>query len=638
MFALLCVHWANTQDLDSVIWLNEVLIHEKTDSYSGFGYQIDHISTEELRSNEGISFSELLSRQAPGGVRTYGISGLATANFRGTGSSHTAILWNGISLESPSTGVTDLSQITSGLIDDVAIQFGGSSGTFGSGAIGGTLHLNNQTTLDSGYQLTVNLLAGSFGRQYQHYKAAFASGKHIWNLSWFNEHADNDFTFTNSTRSGAPEEQWEHAAIARKGFLASYFHKAETDQLKVLWWHQSNQLEIPNPATVSAPGEATQEDIFDRVLLSWDRKRKDGSLKYNSALISNRLFYEDPGSNQLSEIDFYNLQNEITGNHESAVVNLNGSLSHRYEWVTSTGFSGGQTVNRHRTSAHLGIQKNLPDLLKFTLDFRQERVGNKWAPTIPSLVLVKSFQKQIVINANVSRVYRVPTFNDLFWNGPGGEGNPDLQSEQGWTWELGGDWMLIPNTDKLHVSLSVFSSHIQDWILWAPVTSSIWTPNNIKEVWSRGTQLQIRTILFKNENWDVRLDGNYQYVQSTNEDISDIGNVQELAKQLIYTPIHQGGLSLSSRWTDFEVFYQMNFIGEQFTTGDNNPFLSIDPYWLANMRLSYNGAIKNVKGSIRLELNNLLDQNYFARAGYPMPGLHFNLGLNLKLSQHATNY
>ncbi|MDW3194159.1 MAG: TonB-dependent receptor [Cytophagales bacterium] len=643
LWALLWSIWTIAQDRDSVyrdpvIWLNEILVEEVTYPDQGLGYQTHRLTSKELRTNEGVSFTELLSRQAPGSIRTYGASGLATANFRGTGSSHTAVLWNGISLESPSNGTTDLSQITSGLLDNVAIQFGGSAGTFGSGAIGGTLHLNNQPNLDSGYQITASLLAGSFGRQYQHYKAEYATKNHFWSFSWFDEHADNDFIFNNTARRGAPEEKWEHAAIDRQGFLASYIYRPRSSQLKLLWWHQDNHLEIPNPATVSAPGEATQQDLSDRVLLSWDKKQKHQTFKINTALISNQLLYEDPGALLISETDFYNWHNEIQGNFSSGQVNLKSSISHRYEWVTSTGFSGGQSANRHRTSAHVSLQQNIPDLFKYTFDIRQERVGNLWAPIIPSLVLIKAFQPNLVINANASRVYRVPTFNDLFWNGPGGEGNPDLRAERGWSWEIGGDWEMIPNQDRLNVSLSLFSSHINDWILWAPITASIWSPDNIKEVWSRGAQVQIRSTLLRSELWEVRVNGSYQYTRSTNEIINEFGNTQELDQQLIYTPIHQGGASLITRWTDIEVLYQMNFVGEQFTTGDNNPFLSIDPYWITNMRISYEGTLNKIHGSVRLELNNLLDQHYFARAGYPMPGFHINLGLNLKLSQHATNF
>ncbi len=638
VFLLAWFFQITAQDRDSVIWLNEVLINEQADINRGLGYQVQRLAAQELQVLEGTSFTQLLSQKIPGGIRAYGISGLTTANLRGTGSSHTAVLWNGISLESPSNGSTDLSQITSGLLDNVVIQFGGSSGTFGSGAIGGTLHLNNSADLDSGYQFSTSLLAGSFGRTYQRYKAEYATGKHVWGLSLFDEHADNNFTFKNTARRGEPEEEWEHAAIDRQGLLASYYFQSNPTQVKILWWRQNNLLEIPNPATVSDPGQATQEDISNRMLFSWDRSQKRGTLKFKSALIANRLIYENPAIQQESETDFHSLHNELQNNTSLTFLDLNGSVSHRYEWVTSTGFSGGETANRHRMSAHLGVQKNLTGLFKFTLDLRQERVGNDWVPTIPSLVLVKAIQKRLVFNAHVSRVYRVPTFNDLFWNGPGGEGNPDLKSERGWTWEVGSDWALIPNQDKLNISLSVFSSHIDDWILWAPITASIWSPENIKQVWSRGAQVQIQSTFHENERLTLQIHGNYQYTQSTNEDINAFGNAQELARQLIYTPIHQGGITFTTEWSQLTVSLQTNFIGEQFTTGDNNPFLAIDSYLLTNMRISYQGAFKKLSGSLRLELNNLLDQNYFARAGYPMPGLHFNLGLNLKLSQHATNF
>lgn len=610
-----------------------MLIEGGFEQHTQSGFQVRGIGADELQTNEGISFTDLLSRKVPGGVRSYGISGLTTANLRGTGSSHTGVIWNGISLESPSTGQVDLSQVSGGVLDEVAIQFGGSSGAFGSGAIGGTIHLINRPEPLIGTRISTNHLAGSFGRLYQRYKVEKGSGKHHLGLSWFRETADNDFKFRNTSRIGAPEERWEHAGVLRSGILAEYNYKPlDGDQLKFVWWHQNNELEIPNPLTVNTIGESTQDDLFDRILISYSRSRTISSWEFTSALINNQLDYEDPSVDLVSDIDFSNWHNQIRYKGYYDFANVKVDLSHRYERVTSSGFSGGDTFDRQRVSSSVNLKKNFGAGTTMTLGIQQEFVGSIIAPIIPSMIVTRGIGPSLVLRGNASRVYRVPTFNDLFWNGAGAEGNPDLKPEEGWTWEFGGDWTFLPEDDLSMISVSVFSSHIQNWILWAPNSFAIWSPNNLKSVWSRGLQLESNWVIRNEENWKIDAFGNYQLTYSTNKAVTSAGNQSEVDRQLIYTPRHQGGLGLSMSHKTIEWKYLINYVGKQYTTGDNNPFLTLDPYLLSNVQMIYNGSFSKVEGSLRLELNNIFNTTYQVRSGYPMPGFHFNIGLNLKFS------
>jgi iron complex outermembrane receptor protein len=62
--------------------------------------------------------------------------------------------------------------------------------------------------------------------------------------------------------------------------------------------------------------------------------------------------------------------------------------------------------------------------------------GREWTPIIPAFFIdgVLSEKGNIVAKASVSRNYRFPTLNDLYFL-PGG--NPDLKKESGWTYDAG---------------------------------------------------------------------------------------------------------------------------------------------------------------------------------------------------------
>ena len=66
---------------------------------------------------------------------------LQQSHSEGTTASHTLIDWNGININSPMLGQSDLSLFPVGLIDDINIYFGGASMLLNNGGIGGTINL-----------------------------------------------------------------------------------------------------------------------------------------------------------------------------------------------------------------------------------------------------------------------------------------------------------------------------------------------------------------------------------------------------------------------------------------------------------------------------------------------------------------
>ena len=89
------------QKMDSIVHLQEVVIEQsRLSGYAISKYTLKVDSLTHQLASAG-SLADLLRKYGFGHLRAYGPGGLATASFRGTGSSHTAVLWNGINLLSP---------------------------------------------------------------------------------------------------------------------------------------------------------------------------------------------------------------------------------------------------------------------------------------------------------------------------------------------------------------------------------------------------------------------------------------------------------------------------------------------------------------------------------------------------------
>ena len=106
--------------------------------------------------------SEQLSLLLPIYIKNYGNNMSAGISMRGTGSEHTAVNWNGININNPMLGVAAFSSLYLNLSDQLYIQPGGNSATGGSGAIGGSINLDDDIYLTK--------------VKYIQYKAALAGG------------------------------------------------------------------------------------------------------------------------------------------------------------------------------------------------------------------------------------------------------------------------------------------------------------------------------------------------------------------------------------------------------------------------------------------------------------------------------
>ncbi len=121
------------------------------------------------------------------------------------------------------------------------------------------------------------------------------------------------------------------------------------------------------------------------------------------------------------------------------------------------------------------------DRFAASLVLREDMFGTEWAPVIPAFFIdgVLSKKGNIVAKASISRNYRFPTLNDLYFL-PGG--NPDLKSEHGFTYDVGLSFSVgKENVYALSGGINWFDSHIDDWIIWLPTTKGFFSPRNLKK-------------------------------------------------------------------------------------------------------------------------------------------------------------
>src|SRR5258708_1949411 len=108
--------------------------------------------------------NKALTEETAAYFKSYGNNQLSTISFRGTSASHTAVLWNGININSPTLGQTDFALLPVFLMEDIAVQYGTASSQYGTDALGGSIILSQSAPrFQRGTRLQLQQQNGSFG-------------------------------------------------------------------------------------------------------------------------------------------------------------------------------------------------------------------------------------------------------------------------------------------------------------------------------------------------------------------------------------------------------------------------------------------------------------------------------------------
>ncbi|MCK5168988.1 MAG: TonB-dependent receptor, partial [Bacteroidales bacterium] len=436
------------------------------------GSKIQKINSSDIIPYNTSSLSDLLSELTTVSVKSYGLTGLSSVSLRGMSSKHTAVLWNGFNLQSSMNGGVDMNSVPSFLIDEIDIQYGGSGALFGSGAVGGIIHLNNSLKLDNKIELGYNQSFGSFNNFFEGLKFDYSNKKFASSTRVYHNSGKNDFEFVNTQQFGKPTVKQENSASKQYGILQSNLIKINSNQsLTTNIWAQDHYREIPAMMTSSISAANENSELL-RFSATWNRNGEISSWYTRLYYNYESLIYSDSLIDLVSKMKNNSLIGEIE--NKISIKNnflLNIGINNTYEKVNTVNYGTNQF--RNRTAIYSSFKYfNDPKTFATVLSFREELVDNEFTPFTFSLSSRYYVNKFINLNTNISKNYNLPTLNDLYW-APGG--NPDLKSENGWSEDLGINLNHSFSRNLLNIEISAFNINLNNHVIWLPTASSYWT-------------------------------------------------------------------------------------------------------------------------------------------------------------------
>ena len=641
------------------------------------GLQQTRLDSVVLKENIALSMADVLTFNSSIFVKNYGRATLSTVAFRGTSPAHTQVTWNGMRINSPMIGATDFSMIPSYFIDDASLLHGTSSVTETGGGLGGAVKLATRPAEGEGFGLQYVQGIGSFATFDEFLRLTYGSDR--WKVSTraVYSSSDNDFKYRNYNKKlniydsdrnivgqYYPIERNRNGAFGDLHLLQEVtYDTGRGDSFALNAWYLNSRRGMPmlsvdyrdDSEYVNRQNEQTLRAIaaWTHTAANWKADAHAGYIHTSqgydfSKSLGNGTMAEmirsrsrintiygqfgaeyAPGPQWLLTADV-SLHQHFVRSTDRNVLELNQqSMAQGQHNKVAIGYAQART----EVSAAVSVKWRPAERMGISAVLREEVCGSSSSPIIPALFAdyVISRRGNVTARASVSRNYRFPTLNDLYFL-PGG--NPDLKSEHGITYDAGISFA-AGSSGRYSVSGSAtwFDSYIDNWIIWLPTFKGFWTPKNVRQVHAYGVELKADASLRMTENWQAGLDGSLSWTPSINRGDPVDWADNAVGKQLVYIPEYSASLSANIAFRSWRFTYKWCYYSERFTTSDNNMksrISRVKPYYMSDVSLEKALSFSWSEISLKLAVKNLFNEEYESVLSRPMPRMNCEFFIEIR--------
>lgn len=598
IFLFMCVVASAQQD---TITLTEVIVSDTQLRDFSQTQSVQKLS-DSVIGRSGASLTSLLVNNSLVYFKENGPGMVSSPSFRGTSAQQTAVVWNGININSQLNGQTDFNTLNARDFNEVSVRAGGGSVIYGSSAIGGSIHLDNSLVFTNRFVNEVRTDYGSFATMGANYKVMAGNERFSVNASVSHNKSDNDYKYPGYDVYNTNGQYHNTSLNAALGYKL-------TDNHILRFYSYLFDGQRHFSGTLAAPSSSMYDDTNTRNLVEWTALYGKFTGRLKAAYLEEHYKYYENYTNDSyttgrvkSMIARYDVTYDFTPNLK---LNAIADLTHN----DGEGSDIKRSI-RNTASGALLLKHSITEALQYEAGLRKESGNAYSSPLLFSAGARVKVSDFYAVKVNGSRNFRAPTFNDLYWEG---SGNPNLKPESSYQAEVGN--VFTKGTTML--SLTGYYIRLTDMLRWVPGVGGIWRPENVDKAKSYGSEAVF--------SWDKKfgqhtfsLNANYAYTISQKD-----GN----KNQMMYVPKNRVTATLAYAVKRFSAYYRHLFTGEVFYTTDNSS--GIDAYNVSGAGAEYTF---NVAGGLSLgfQVNNLYSAEYMNVAVRPMPGRNYNAYLNFK--------
>ena len=560
------------------------------------------------------------------------VNSLATLSFRGTSSSQTLILLDGVPLYDPQLGQIDLSLLPTSLIEEAQVLHGQGSSLYGSQSLGGVVHLTSLQN-SAPFFFRASGLTGPYGERIGKLTAGLSKKRIRALVSASHNVEQGNFPYVNPSLFPPQTSKREGAdRMLTSVFGKASYHGTRSSTTFSAWFNDAARG-LPGTATTTPKGER-QWDQNSRLQASHVSSLPFGLVTINGALQRRSLRYINPQLNL-----------DQTGRPLASTLEIDLSTSKQ-----PVALSAGLVGNFYR-ARHPNLDNNAHEIQ--VGGYIHGAISNKRSGFFPAL-RIDTFSPSsgnglvalspsagfnfhpflsvpLKLKTSIGRAFRAPTFNDRFWQ-PGG--NPDLKAEHGWHYDAG----IILYTTRTPVSSSIeltgFQNRINNQITWLPGyldNPDTWAPINIGITRTTGVEATSTTSLIISSQ--IEVSANLDYTLTDSRDITS-PEASSYNQPLRYVPRHlfksRLGITAQSNHFRWHLDAALRYTGRRYITTDGSQHLS--QFTTADLSARITRRVGGAEYTAGLFLENAANASYEVIKGYPVPPRSLRIQLALQLT------
>lgn len=611
------------------------------------------LKEEELQRLNSFSVADAIRYFSGVQLKDYGgVGGLKTVNIRSMGTNHMAVFYDGIQLGNAQNGQVDLGRFSLDDVEEISLYNGQKSDIFQSakdfGASGTIYITTRRPRFENGRNANfkATMKTGSFGlinpsirSEYKISDAVSAS----FSGEWVN--ATGKYKFRYRMRNSLGEIAYDTTAVRHNGDInatrleAALHGTLDEGRWTVRAYSYNSERGIPGAIVnnVFRNGERlwdTNSFIQGSFTNKWSPKFRS---LINAKYAADYTHYENQDAKLIQTKNTYR-QKELyasCANLYNIMESWEVSLAYDFQWNTldakfympteSDGTFPYPTrytqMAALATAFEWGRIKGQASVLGYFVHEKVKRFEarpDKAVATPAFFLSYKPFHRQdLSVRAFYKRMFRMPTFNDLYYTDMG---NAFLKPEYAEQFNIGlkytKNFMNMPALRTVDASVDAYYNHITDKIIAYPKGQQFrWTMLNLGEVDIKGVDIAL------NSAWafgEVEATARLQYTYQEAIDVTDSADTY-YRDQIPYIPWHSGSAVLSLFYKGWGLNYSFIYTGERYNQQENIPRNHTQPWYTSDLSVQKSFAIRTSTLKLTAEINNLFGQDYDVVLNYPMP-------------------
>ena len=446
--------------------------------------------------------------------------------LRGAGSNQVLLLLEDIQFSGPRGDAIDLNSLPMGCLDQIDILRGSAGAYYGSGAQGGVLRLRLPKgaladRIEGGF--------GAFGYRYANGCVDLTSDTVRVLISGRYSAAQGNFTYQDTN--------------GREQIRSNNHHQNGGGGLQVEWrtnpsrkWslltdiYEDQRGEPGSSESPSLTAQSRQSRRTARLTLD-DSRLFNGSMRLRSSVgaLFRSYEFEDPRTTFGLTSEEFSLSDYAVDSRTEIMVYpserwfIQASGDGTYANAKTNG--SGQARNDNRISGSIvgGLGWLPNESLELLLTNRVDMRTGRPIVLAPQFNAVWTAHTMIQLNAQIGRAFRDPSFDELYFRGPGISGNESLRPEDGWSGSLSVR-LSTPKVRGLLVEFGIYAQRYDRLILFLPIDAFRVQASDELSADIAGSEARVRIPLGKAR---FELNHHYQWHQD------------QSGRPLPYRPIHR---------------------------------------------------------------------------------------------------